>query len=117
MLISFLRTVVPLIWGNVVLFLLGILPALEPMREQLLSYGDLAVPFIAAFITAAWYALWRWLEPKLPDWATAILLGSAKAPVYTANFDATESEATEPDYLQHVQGIIDDEEPAEPKAE
>ena len=82
MLTSILRTVVPLLWGSFIGWLLGLIPALEPLRETLLGYGDFAVPFIGALITGAWYALWRWLEPRLPDWLTRILLGSAKAPTY-----------------------------------
>lgn len=117
MLISILRTVIPLIWGAIITTVIGVVPALEPLRDQMLAYGDLAVPFIAAFITALWYMLWRWVEPKLPNWLTAALLGSAQAPVYTASFDATESEATEPDYQAYVRKIIADEEEAEAEAE
>lgn len=111
MLISILRTIVPLVWGNIVLFLLGIVPALEPLRGQLLAYGDAAIPVLAALLTALWYALWRWAEPKLPNWITAVLLGSAKAPVYVANFEET-AEDGEPDYLDHVSEIIYDEKQA-----
>lgn len=109
MLISVLRTIVPLIWGNIIAFILGVLPALEPLRDQLLGYGDLAVPAIAAILTAAWYTLWRWAEPRLPAWLTAVLLGSNKAPVYTANFDATAVESGEPDYLDHVHAVLYEE--------
>lgn len=82
MLISILRTVVPVLWGNFIFWLLALMPILEPLREQLLAYGDLAVPVVGAVIVGAWYALWRKLEPNLPDWLTRILLGSAKSPVY-----------------------------------
>lgn len=82
MLISILRTVVPALWGSFIVWLLGLVPVFEPLREDLLAYADLAVPIIAGVIIGAWYAFWRWLEPKLPDWATRILLGSAHAPAY-----------------------------------
>lgn len=82
MLISILRTIVPALWGSVIGWALTLLPVLEPLRADLLAYGDFAVPVIAAVIIGGWYALWRWLEPKLPDWLTRILLGSAQAPVY-----------------------------------
>lgn len=82
MLTSILRTLVPALWGSAIAWLLTIVPVLAPLREQLLTYGDLAVPIISALIIGAWYALWRWLEPRLPDWLTRVLLGSAKAPTY-----------------------------------
>lgn len=82
MLISILRTIVPALWGSVIGWALTLLPVLEPLRADLLAYGDFAVPVIAAVIIGGWYALWRWLEPKLPDWLTRILLGSAKSPAY-----------------------------------
>lgn len=82
MLISILRTIVPALWGSVIGWALTLLPVLEPLRADLLAYGDFAVPVIAAVIIGGWYALWRWLEPLLPDWLTRILLGSAKSPVY-----------------------------------
>lgn len=83
MLTSILRTVVPALWGGFIGWALTLVPALEPLREQLLTYGDLAAPIVGAVIIGAWYALWRKLEPRLPDWLTRILLGSARAPLYT----------------------------------
>lgn len=82
MLTPILRTIVPALWGSFIGWALALAPVLEPLREQLLTYGDLAVPIISAIIIGAWYALWKWLEPKLPDWLTRILLGSAKTPSY-----------------------------------
>ncbi len=82
MLTSILRTIVPALWGSVIGWLLSIVPALEPVREQLLGLGDLATPIIGAVLIGAWFAFWRWLQPRLPDWLVRILLGSAKTPVY-----------------------------------
>lgn len=82
MLTSILRTMVPYVWGIIVGWVLSIVPVLEPLRADLLAYGNLAVPVIAAILAGLWYAFWRWLEPRLPDWLTRILLGSAKAPTY-----------------------------------
>ena len=82
MITSILRTIVPALWGSIIAWVLSIVPALEPLREQLLSLGDLAAPIIGAVIIAAWYAFWRWLEPRLPDWLTRSVLGSAKEPSY-----------------------------------
>lgn len=82
MLTSILRTLVPALWGSFIGWVLAVVPVLEPLRADLIAYGDLAVPVISAVLIGAWYALWRWLEPRLPDWLTRILLGSAKAPTY-----------------------------------
>lgn len=84
MLTSILRTVIPALWGSFIGWVLAVVPVLEPLRADLIAYGDLAVPIITAVLIGAWYAFWRWLEPRLPDWLTRILLGSAKAPVYVA---------------------------------
>ena len=83
MLTSILRTIVPALWGSFIGWALALVPVLEPLREQLLGYGDLAAPIVGALIIGAWYALWRKLEPRLPDWLTRILLGSAKTPSYS----------------------------------
>lgn len=82
MLTSILRTIVPALWGSIIGWVLSVVPLLEPLRADLLAYGDLAVPVIGAILIGGWYAFWRWLEPHLPDWLTRILLGSAKMPVY-----------------------------------
>lgn len=82
MLTSILRTLVPALWGSFIGWVLAVVPILEPLRADLIQYGDLAVPVITAVLIGAWYAFWRWLEPRLPDWLTRILLGSAKQPTY-----------------------------------
>lgn len=84
MLTPILRTIIPALWGSLIGWCLTVVPILEPLRADLLAYGDLAVPFISALLIGAWYAVCRWLEPHLPDWLTRILLGSAKTPVYEA---------------------------------
>lgn len=97
MLISILRTFVPYAWGIIIGAVLSAVPVLEPLREQLLASGDAAVPVIAAILAGAWYALWRWLEPKLPDWLTRAVLGSAKAPTYDAPTTDGDTDQTSPD--------------------
>lgn len=82
MLTSLLRTIVPYVWGLVVTWLITLLPVLAPLQDQLLGLATIALPILAAVLSAAWYAFWRWLEPRLPDWLTRAVLGSAKAPVY-----------------------------------
>lgn len=82
--ISLLRTVVTSVWSLFIGWLILVLPIFEPFRQQLLALSELALPVLLAVIGAAWYAFWRWLEPLLPDWLTAALLGSSRAPVYAA---------------------------------
>ena len=82
LLTSILRTVVPALWGSFILWVIGLIPALAPLKEQLLGLADIALPIVTAVIIGGWYAFWRWLEPRLPDWLTRAVLGSAKTPVY-----------------------------------
>lgn len=77
-----LRTIVPSLWGSCIAWLIGVLPTLAPLQGQLTGLADLALPVITAVIIGAWYALWRWLQPRLPDWLVRAVLGSAKTPVY-----------------------------------
>lgn len=82
MLTSILRTIVPALWASFINWALIVVPLLEPHREELLAYGLPLAAVATALLTAAWYAFWRWLEPRLPDWLKRAVLGSAKAPVY-----------------------------------
>lgn len=84
LLTSILRTVVPALWGSLIAWLIGVLPILAPMEADLKGLADIILPVLTAVIIAAWYAFWRWLEPRLPDWLTRAVLGSAKTPTYPA---------------------------------
>ncbi|VXB24402.1 conserved hypothetical protein [Arthrobacter sp. 9V] len=84
MLTSLLRTVVPALWGSLIGWTIGLLPVLEPHRVALLEYGTPLSAVVAAVLIGAWYAFWRWLEPRLPDWLTRAVLGSARTPNYGA---------------------------------
>ncbi|GII98400.1 hypothetical protein CLV28_0722 [Sediminihabitans luteus] len=83
---SFLRTAVPVLWGWLWSLLLG---RFTGLGDVLTDLGvDLTSPAVVGAITGAvvlaWYALWRWAEPRLPDWATRLVLGAATAPAYRA---------------------------------
>lgn len=84
-----LRTLVPSLWGTFIAWLVGIAPLLEPVQAHLLGVADAILPILTALIIAAWYAFWRWLQPKLPVWAVRAVLGSAKSPVYVAEHRAS----------------------------
>jgi len=93
MLTAILRTVVPALWGSVIAWLIGVLPILAPFQSDLTGLSDVILPVLTAVIIGGWYALWRWLEPKLPNWLTRAVLGSAKTPVYIAPVDAPKHSA------------------------
>jgi hypothetical protein len=88
LLTSILRTVVPALWGSVIAWLIGVAPLLAPLEAHLLGVADIILPIITALIIGGWYALWRWLEPRLPDWVTRAVLGSAKTPTYPGKHTA-----------------------------
>lgn len=88
MLTAILRTVVPALWGSFIAWLVGILPLLAPFQGDLTGLAQVALPVITAVIIGGWYAFWRWLEPRLPDWLTRAVLGSAKTPAYEGKHEA-----------------------------
>lgn len=88
LLTSILRTLVPAIWGSLIAWLIGVLPILAPLEADLTGLADILLPIITAVIIGAWYAFWRWLEPRLPDWLTRAVLGSAKTPSYDGKHEA-----------------------------
>lgn len=81
--VSLLRTVVPIAWGMVITFVVGLVPALTDFVDPatLTNWG---VPITAA-VTAVWYAVMRKLEPVLPAWLTVLVLGSNSTPKYLAS--------------------------------
>lgn len=89
--VSHLRTIVPTLWGSLVALLLGwVAPHLPGDVGQLLADalgGEAAVALVVAAAIAGWYALWRRVEPRIPDWLTRIVLGSASAPSYMPEAD------------------------------
>ena len=79
--VSLLRTFVPTAWGAVIGFLLPYLPWLpEPVAAWLAS--EAVVAFVVGLAIVAWYAVWRWAEPKVPAWLVRLVLGSSKTPSY-----------------------------------
>ena len=89
--VSHLRTVVPVAWGSLVGLLLGwVAPHLPGDLGDTLADllgGEAAIALVSGLAIAGWYALWRRVEPRIPDWLTRIVLGSASAPSYTLGAD------------------------------
>lgn len=76
--ISLIRTVVPVVWGFAVSWLIGLgLPA--TLLDQVHS---IVVAGLTAVLTAGWYAAWRWLEPRVPGWLIRVTLGYPASPMY-----------------------------------
>ncbi|GAA5104864.1 hypothetical protein [Haloechinothrix salitolerans] len=76
--ISWLRTVVPVAWSALVAWLVS-LGVPDFVTGALGSAGELVVlPIVLGVV----YPLVRWIEPRLPDWLTRVLLGSAQPPTY-----------------------------------
>jgi hypothetical protein len=84
---SLLRTAVPSLWGTALAALLAwVLPRVPGDVGEALSSllgSELVTGLLVAASIAAWYAVARWLEPRLPAWLTRLVLGSSAAPTYT----------------------------------
>jgi hypothetical protein len=78
---SVVRTVMPGAWSIVVLWLAKV--GLPDAAVAWLSSDDVRGKVVDLVALAVVYGFVRWVEPKLPDWLTRALLGSAKAPTYT----------------------------------
>ena len=78
--VSLLRTVVPVIWGSAIAWLLTVISLPAPVSGFLTAQTDIVV----VVAIAGWYAGFRWLEPRLPAWLTRIVLGSNQTPTYAA---------------------------------
>jgi hypothetical protein len=74
---SIIRTAVPAAWGALIALLVKMIPAVEPVVDDAVLLGQV----ITWAIIALWYALSRWLEPKVPVFLRTILFGSTKQPV------------------------------------
>lgn len=85
--VSYLRTVVPVLWGSAVAWLLTVVVLPTEVTDLLTS--DLAITAITALVVGAWYIAWRWAEPHIPDWLTRLVLGSAQTPTYTGRHSAS----------------------------
>jgi len=119
--VSYLRTAVPVLWGSLVGLVLGwVAPHLPGDLGQLLADflgGEAALTFVVALAIAGWYALWRRVEKRIPDWLTRIVLGSAAAPSYSPVVAVLSADGTpvagpasdQPDGTPVVAGLTDHE--------
>lgn len=77
--ISWLRTVVPALWGLLVAYLVTRIPALSGVADGLNGVG---LSILVPVAVAAWKLAFNAAESALPSWLTAVLLGHPVAPVY-----------------------------------
>lgn len=78
--ISVLRTAVPVAWGYILTWVATNVPAVADVVADPRAQAVSAV--ITGALTVAWYALMRWLEPRLPGWFTVLVLGWSAVPRY-----------------------------------
>lgn len=98
------RTIVPLMWARIVGIVLTSIPALEPLRELLLSQSEVVVVVVTGLLLGAWLAFSAWLQPHLPDWAARVLMGSTKTPTYDAPTTDADTDQTTPEQRQPIPG-------------
>lgn len=86
--VATLRTAVPGLWAACVTTLIAWLSAQPWAPADVVAWladalgDDLAVALVVSAVLAAWYWLWRRLEPLVPAWLVRIVLGSARTPTY-----------------------------------
>lgn len=78
---SWIRTVVPILWGGLLSFLLTRFPAIHDFVDQPAIYAAFEV-----VVTSVWYSLVRWGEKHLPAWLTRLFIGANRVPVYPPKF-------------------------------
>jgi hypothetical protein len=66
--VSIIRTVVPVAWGSALTWVATQLPFLAAV--------------LVATLTTLWYSLMRSVERYLPAWLTVLVLGSNRPPIY-----------------------------------
>lgn len=82
--LSWIRTGVPVLWGLLLTFLASRAPAIYELLNNPYTAAT-----VAGAVTLAWYAVARWVEPRLPAWLTRIIIGASTAPRYVEGTPAT----------------------------
>ena len=78
---SIVRTFVPGLWSVLVLWLASL--GVPQSWTDWLGSDQVVTQVVQIVAAGLVYAFVRWVEPRLPDWLTRLLLGSAKPPTYT----------------------------------
>lgn len=77
---SVVRTVLPGAWAALVLWLVSL--GLPSSAADWLGSESVVTKLVDLASLAVVYGFVRWVEPRMPDWLTRTLLGSATAPTY-----------------------------------
>jgi len=109
--VSYLRTLIPIVWGSVVTWLASTAPSVTDFLENLNINltSETTVGIVTAAAIALWYVVWRAIEPKIPNWLTALVLGSSKQPAYIGTPGQPVVEYDEP--------VVDDHAPEDTEPE
>lgn len=78
---SVVRTLLPGAWSVLVLWLASI--GLPQSFTDWLGSDQVVTQVVQMVSLAVVYGFVRWVEPRMPDWLTRLLLGSVKPPTYT----------------------------------
>ena len=97
---SWIRTVVPGLWALAVGVLLQWWTGIPTEIADALD-SEMAIGAITWVILALWYGIWRWLEPRLPNWLTSILFGLSRQPTY-ANENTIPGELVDDGYDEGI---------------
>lgn len=87
-LISWLRTIIPMGWGLLVSWLLSNVGWLPDLLDSLnIDPNDpKVVAGVVFLVMTAWYSVWRWVQKKkfswMPDVVIGLALGSSADPQY-----------------------------------
>lgn len=77
-----LRTIVPVIWGSIVSFILQFVAVdLVPAVQSALESEAVAFA-ITATVIWGWYWVWSKVGHHIPDWLSRLVMGSEKEPTY-----------------------------------
>lgn len=77
-----LRTVVPVLWGSLVSFIMQFV-ALDLIDPVYAALSAQPVQFaVTAVVIWLWYWVWSRVSHHVPDWLVRLVLGSEKEPTY-----------------------------------
>lgn len=95
--VSWIRTAIPGIWGAAITWLLSAVDWLAPVLDflQLDPTSPSVVAGVVVVAIAAWHGIWRKVEPHVPDWLSSIALGSPRQPIYVDSATARAIHADE----------------------
>lgn len=83
LILSRLRTIVPILWGSAVTWLVAQFGWFPASAADWLQSTEVVL-FVSGLVAIAWHWLFTKVEPHLPPWLTRLVLGSNSTPTYSA---------------------------------